>query len=37
VSYYGTAIDSSKKPAIFQVIMEYVDGFERKINLRIIN
>ncbi|CAM4785220.1 unnamed protein product [Rotaria magnacalcarata] len=26
VSYYGTAIDSKKKPPIFQVIMEYVDG-----------
>ncbi|CAF0727583.1 unnamed protein product [Rotaria sordida] len=26
VSYYGTAVDSNKKPPIFQVIMEYVDG-----------
>ncbi|CAF1581908.1 unnamed protein product [Adineta steineri] len=26
VSYYGTAIDSKKKPPVFQVIMEYVDG-----------
>ncbi|CAF4099468.1 unnamed protein product, partial [Rotaria sp. Silwood2] len=26
VSYYGTAIDLKKKPPIFQVMMEYVDG-----------
>ncbi|CAF4592052.1 unnamed protein product [Rotaria sp. Silwood1] len=26
VRYYGTAIDSRKKPPIFQIIMEYVDG-----------
>ena len=36
MTYYGTGIDSSKKPAIFQVIMEYVDGFESKTNLRMI-
>ena len=29
VSYYGTATDSTRKPAIFQVIMEYIDGYEK--------
>jgi hypothetical protein len=26
VTYYGSAIDRSKKQPVFQIIMEYVDG-----------
>ena len=30
VTYYGSAIDRSKKQPVFQIIMEYVDGFVKE-------
>jgi hypothetical protein len=36
VSYYGSAIDRSKKQPVFQIIMEYVDGFVNRKQIELV-